>query len=135
MAAPIGFPDGVAVVRAYLREQLVARGTDVPVGTRVPEQRPPRFVRLERVGGMRVDLVTDRPRIDVQCWGDSEESAHDLAQLARALLLAMPGWRGAVAYDVAEVGGPNTLPDPASGQPRVVFAVEVSLRGRALDAP
>ncbi|MCT9142945.1 hypothetical protein [Streptomyces violarus] len=133
MSAPIGFPDGVAVVRAYLREQLVARGVDVPVGTRVPDRRPSRFVRLERVGGTRLDLVTDRPRIDVHCWGDSEESATDLASLARSLLLSMPGWRGAVAYDVVEVGGPNTLPDPTSEQPRVVFAVEVSLRGKALD--
>lgn len=133
MAAPIGFPDGVAVVRAYLHEQLAARGMGVPVGTRVPSPRPARFVRLERIGGTRVDRITDRPRIDVQCWGDSEESAHDLAQLARALLHAMPGWRGAVAYDVAEVGGPNNLPDAESGQPRYVIAVEVSLRGRPLD--
>ena len=132
MGVPIGYPDGVAVVRAYLREALVGRGDDVPVGTRVPSPRPARFVRLERVGGTRLDVVTDRPRIDVHCWGDSEESAADLAALARALLFAMPGWRGAVAYDVAEVGGPNTLPDPDSEQPRVVFAVEVSLRGARL---
>ncbi|MFD5838223.1 hypothetical protein ACFWHV_32440 [Streptomyces collinus] len=132
MSAPIAFPDGVAVVRAYLHEQLVARGEDVPVGTRVPSPRPPRFVRLERVGGTRLDLVTDRPRIDVHCWGDSDESATDLAIVARSLLFAMPGWRGAVAYNVTDVGGPNTLPDPDSEQPRVVFAVEVSLRGKAL---
>lgn len=134
MGAPIGFPDGVAVVRAYLREALVDRGEDVPVGTRVPSPRPARFVRLERVGGTRLDLVTDRPRIDVHCWAVDDDSAIDLAQLARALLFAMPGWRGAVAYDVSEVGGPNTLPDPTSEQPRVVFAVEVSLRGKALDS-
>ncbi|MFF9088652.1 hypothetical protein ACF1BE_19910 [Streptomyces sp. NPDC014991] len=132
MGAPVGFPDAVALVRAYLRDALVARGADVPVGTRVPSPRPARFVRLERVGGTRLDLVTDRPRLDVHCWGDSEESAADLAALVRALLFAMPGWRGAVAYDVVEVGGPNTLPDPESQQPRVAFAVEVSLRGTRL---
>ncbi|MEV6836769.1 hypothetical protein AB0N17_20055 [Streptomyces sp. NPDC051133] len=132
MGIPVGFPDGVAVVRAYLRDTLVAGGYDVPVGTRVPSPRPARFVRLERIGGTRLDLVTDRPRIDVHCWGDSEEDAADLAARVRALLFAMPGWRGAVAYDVTEVGGPNTLPDPESEQPRVVFAVEVSLRGARL---
>lgn len=135
MGAPVGMPDGVAVVRAYLAEALAARGESARVVTRVPSPRPTRFVRLERVGGTRADRITDRPRIDVQCWGASDEDAHDLQQLVRALLFAMPGWRGAVAYDVVEVGGPNTLPDPASGQPREVFAVEVSLRGRALDAP
>ncbi|MGW1587321.1 hypothetical protein [Streptomyces sp. NPDC002386] len=132
MGAPVGYPDGVAVVRAYLHEALAARGDEVPVGTRVPSPRPARFVRLERVGGTRLDRITDRPRIDVHCWGDSDEAATDLAIVARALLFAMPGWRGAVAYDVADVGGPNDLPDADSGQPRVVFAVEVSLRGRAL---
>lgn len=133
MGVPIGMPDGVAVVRAYLAEALAARGDTVEVGTRVPNPRPPRFVRLERVGGTRVDLITDRPRIDVQCWGASEEDAADLATVVRALLLAIPGWRGsAVAYDVVEVGGPNTQPDPASGHDRVLFAVEVSLRGKRL---
>ncbi|MEU3289895.1 hypothetical protein [Streptomyces longwoodensis] len=132
MSPLVGFPDAVAVVATYLREQLVDRGDDVPVGTRVPSRRPARFVRLERIGGTRLDRVTDRPRIDVHCWADSEEAAADLAGVVRALLFAMPGWRGAVAYDVAEVGGPNTLPDPESEQPRVVFAVEVSLRGARL---
>lgn len=132
MAAPIGFPDGVAVVRAYLRDALVERGVDVPVVTRVPSPRPARFVRLERVGGARLDLVTDRPRIDVHCWGDTEEAVADLVQVVRALVLAIPGYRGVAAYDVAEVGGPNTAPDPVSEQERASFAVEVSLRGRTL---
>ncbi|MGW2742374.1 hypothetical protein [Streptomyces sp. NPDC001450] len=132
MGAPVGFPDSVAVVRAYLRDVLVDGGYDVPVGTRVPNPRPPRFIRLERIGGTRLDRITDRPRIDVHCWGESEEAANDLAGRARALLLAMPGWRGVVAYDVAEVGGPSNLPDPESGQDRIAFAVEVSLRGARL---
>lgn len=132
MAAPIVFPDAAALVCTYLREQLVARKVQVPVGTRVPSPRPARFVRVERIGGPRLDLVTDRPRLDVHCWGASEEDAHDLAQLVRALLLAIPGWRGAAAYDVAEVGGPNTMPDATSGQDRVALAVEIALRGKRL---
>jgi hypothetical protein len=135
MAAPVGFPDGVAVVRAYLRDALVDRGEDVPVRTRVPTPRPARFVRLERVGGTRLDRITDRPRIDVSCWADDEDVLADLVTLVRALVFAMPGYRGVVAYDVVEVGGPTTLPDPESGQPRAAFAVEVSLRGKALDTP
>jgi hypothetical protein len=132
MGGPIGFPDGVAVVRAYLRDELVARGIDVPVGTRVPTPRPARFVRLERIGGTRLDRITDRPRIDVHCWGADEEQVSDLVGVVRPLMLAIPGYRGVTAYDVAEVGGPNMLPDPASDQPRIVFAVEVSLRGAPL---
>lgn len=130
MAAPIVFPDAEALVATYLREQLAAHGQPVHVGTRVPNPRPKLFVRVERIGGPRLDKVTDRPRLDVHCWGDTEETAHDLMQLTRALLLAIPGWRGAAAYDVAEVGGPNPLPDPETGLPRYALAVEVSLRGK-----
>lgn len=135
MGAPVEFPDGVDVVRRYLREALVARGLDVPVRTRVPDPRPPLFVRIERVGGSRLDRVTDRPRLDVACWGPDEGAVADLVKVVRALVLAIPGWRGAVAYDVAEVGGPNSAPDPVSGQERSSFAVEVSLRGTRLAPP
>jgi hypothetical protein len=135
MAAPVGFPDAVDIVRTYLREQLLARGLDVPVRTRVPDPRPPQFVRIERVGGSQLDRVTDRPRLDVECWGPDEGTLADLVKVVRALVFAIPGWRGAVAYDVVDVGGPNTAPDPESGQESASFAVEVSLRGTALAAP
>ncbi|MEU2740220.1 hypothetical protein ABZ656_33905 [Streptomyces sp. NPDC007095] len=135
MAAPVEFPDGVDVVRRYLAESFAARGDVLDVVTRVPNPRPDRFIRIERVGGSRIDRVTDRPRLDIHCWALDEESAADLVKVARALAFAIPGWRGAVAYDVAEVGGPNTAPDPVSGQERASFAVEVSLRGKALAAP
>ncbi|MET9729232.1 hypothetical protein ABZZ79_00775 [Streptomyces sp. NPDC006458] len=135
MGAPVEFPDGVDIVRRYLREALVERGDDVPVVTRVPSTRPTRFVRIERVGGSRLDRVTDRPRLDIHCWGADEGAVADLVKVVRALVFAIPGWRGAVAYDVAEVGGPDSAPDPVSGQERSSFAVEVSLRGRALPAP
>lgn len=135
MAAPVEFPDAVDVVRAYLREALLARGLDVPVRTRVPDPRPPQLVRIERVGGSRLDRITDRPRLDFECWGPDEGTLADLVKVVRALVFAIPGWRGAVAYDVVDVGGPNTAPDPVSGQERSSFAVEVSLRGKALAAP
>ncbi|MEV3855052.1 hypothetical protein AB0J38_12085 [Streptomyces sp. NPDC050095] len=133
--APVAFPDAVDVVAGYLREALTSRGDDVPVVTRVPSPRPQRFVRLERVGGDRIDRVTDRPRLDIHCWGTDEGTVADLVGVVRALVFAIPGWRGAVAYDVAGVGGPDTAPDPVSGQERASFAVEVSLRGKALAVP
>jgi hypothetical protein len=134
MGGPVEFPDAVDVVCSYLREALVEHGVAVPVVTRVPSIRPPRFVRIERIGGSRLDRVTDRPRIDVECWGPDEGAVADLVKIARALVFAIPGWRGAVAYDVVDVGGPNTSPDPVSGQERSSFAVEVSLRGKSLAA-
>jgi hypothetical protein len=132
MPAAIVFPDAAALVATYLREALAGRGQPVRVGTRVPNPRPAAFVRVQRIGGARLDVVTDRPRLDVHAWGGDDEAAHDLMQITRALLLAIPGWHGAVAYDVAEVGGPNELPDPETYSPRYAFAVEVSLRGKRL---
>ncbi|SFK73049.1 hypothetical protein [Streptomyces pini] len=132
MGAPVGFPDAVQLVAAYLREQLAERGDPVPVVSRVPSPRPAQFVRVERVGGTQLDRITDRPRLDIACWAPDEGAAADLVQVVRALVHAIPGWRGAAAYDVVEMGGPNLSPDPESGVPRYLFAVEVALRGRTL---
>lgn len=132
MRRPIVFPDATAVVVTYLRAGLVEHGQPVPVVTRVPNPRPARFVRIERIGGMQLDVVTDRPRLDVHCWGADEGDAWDLTQIVRALLGDVRGWRGATAYDVAEVGGPNLLPDSETSSPRYALAVEISLRGKSL---
>lgn len=131
MAKPIVvFPDAVLVVINYLRS--VMPGTEVY--SRVPETRPAEFVRVERLGGMRRTLVTDRPRVDIHCWSDSEEHAEALVSKVRAYTLAMAGRRGSTTvYDVAEVGGPQWIPDSASGQPRYAFAVEFSTRGTEME--
>ncbi len=119
------FPDAVLVVIEYLRSVL----GDTPVYSRVPESRPAEFVRVERLGGLRASLVTDRPRIDVECWSDSEQGAEALVSRSRAWVLAMAGKRGdTTVYNVTEVSGPMWLPDSVSGQPRYSFAVEFSTR-------
>lgn len=127
MKPVVMFPDAVLVVIDYLRSVM-------PVGTqvysRVPETRPAEFIRIQRLGGTRRNLVTDRPRVDVECWSDTEESAEALISKTRAYVLAMAGKRGGTTvYDVSEVGGPQWLPDSVSGQPRYSFAVEFSTRG------
>lgn len=126
-------PDAVAVVVGYLRDALAAAGEPVPVVSRVPSPRPPRFVRVERVGGIRQTVVSDRPRLDVHAWAETEAAAADLAELVRALVSVLPGVRGrTTVYGVREVGGPQWLPDDVSGSPRYAFAVEAHMRGRAL---
>ncbi|MFI8263680.1 hypothetical protein [Streptomyces sp. NPDC085665] len=126
-------PDAVAVVTAYLRATLAAAGRPVPVVSRIPSPRPPEFVRVERLGGVQQTPVSDRPRLDIHCWAESEYQAHDLAALTRALISGIPGVRDEVTvYRVAEVGGLQWLPDDQSGSPRYAFAVEIHMRGRAL---
>jgi hypothetical protein len=126
----IVFPDAVLVTIQYLRSVL----TGVTVVSRIPDPRPSEFVRIERLGGIRRNLILDRPRIDVECWSKSEEGAADLAGIVRAYTLAMAGKRSATTvYDVREVSGPMWLPDDVSGQPRYSFAVEFSTRGTEME--
>ncbi|MFJ1640814.1 hypothetical protein [Streptomyces sp. NPDC088256] len=126
-------PDAVAVVTGYLRAALKAHGKPVPVVSRIPSPRPPSFVQVQRIGGTQQTVVSDRPRLDIHCWGESESAAHDLAALSRALLGDISGVRdGVTVYRVAEVGGPMWLPDDQTSAPRFAFAVEIHMRGHAL---
>ena len=133
MAPVVIFPDATRVVADYLRAELTARGQAAPVWSRVPTPRPARFVLARRLGGPRLNLVADGAQIGVECWDSSEETAHDLCQLCRALIHAMPGTvqGGVPIYRVTEVGGPATLPDPLSDSPRCVATFIVSMRGTA----
>ncbi|MER5862203.1 hypothetical protein [Kitasatospora sp. NPDC002040] len=126
-------PDAVAVVTGYLRAALSAAGRPVPVVSRIPMARPPEFVRVERVGGTRATVVSDRPRLDIHAWAATESEAHDLAALVRALMDSIPGVRDEVTvYRITEVGGLQWLPDSETSSPRYAFAVEIHMRGRVL---
>ncbi|MFE4514422.1 hypothetical protein ACFRMQ_09565 [Kitasatospora sp. NPDC056783] len=126
-------PDAVAVVTGYLRLALAEVGRPVPVVSRIPSPRPPECVRVERVGGTRGTVVSDRPRLDIHAWAETESAAHDLAAMVRALLDSIPGVRDDVTvYRITEVGGLMWLPDDQSGSPRYALAVELHMRGRVL---
>lgn len=131
MKPVVVFPDAVLVVIEYLRS-VMPPGTRVY--SRVPASLPAEFIRVERLGGMRRFPFIDRPRVDIECWSGSEEGAEALVNTTRAYVLAMAGQRGGTTvYDVAEVSGPQWLPDSTTGKPRYVFAVEFSTRGRDID--
>lgn len=135
MGEVIVFPDASAVVVGHLRDSLAARGFPTPVGTRVPNPRPAgRLVVVSRTGGVAANLVVDEAMLTVDCWGDREQDAHDLAQLCRALVRAAAGsvLGGVAVYRVVEVGGPQNLPDPLSASPRYLFTLMVGLRGVAV---
>ena len=113
------WPDVVAEVTAVL-----AAGIDAPVLTRVPDPRPESFIRVQRVGGAR-EQVLDRARVVVECWALDEAAAWDLAALARDLLRRA---RTAPLLHVAETGGPALVADPLTGTPRYWLTVEVTAR-------
>jgi hypothetical protein len=128
------FPDAITVVATYLRAQLPSHGyTGIHVGSRVPDPRPARFVRVDRVGGAKPNLVTDAATLVVEAWAADEPAAHTLAQVCRGLVHAMEGTTqsGVPIYRVNEFAGPATLPDPTSDQARATQTLQVHLRGSA----
>lgn len=125
MIEAIVFPDAVELVCDELRARL----DTVHVGSQVPTTRPTSFVRVTRVGGVRRSLVADEATLTVESWASTEQAAHDLNQLCRAYLYAMPG--DGFVYRITEIGGPAFLPDPDSDQPRFSFTAAVVTRGDA----
>ena len=119
MAKPfVKFPDAVLHVVEFLRA-VMPPGT--VIRSQVPEIRPATFIRVKRVGGQRNSAVTERPRMDIHAWAPTEGEARDLMEDARAHALTLRA--------AHEVGGPQWLPDDASGSPRYAFAFEFTLRG------
>lgn len=99
-------------------------GLGVPVGTRVPKQRPARFVRVLGAGGAD-GFALSRPRALVECWGhaDRPDEAYDLAEQAWALLRDTEGTEITPGLWIQDAGltQPVDNPDTQSGSPRWQF--------------
>lgn len=135
MTEPILFPDAEGLTADELRLALDDHFADeVVVGTVVPNPRPERLVVVQRTGGPRRNLVTDAPTLVIEAWAPTEAEAHDISQIARALVVALAGAviAGIAIYRVDELSGPQNLPDPLSATPRYSFTVALALRGAAL---
>lgn len=115
----------------YLTDTLVGRSEsyaqDVGLGTRKPNPMTVPFVAVRRSGGVSDAIVVDHPRVDVQVWHSDDANAHDLAQLLRALLLAMTGSGGVIR--ARDFLGPTPIPDSETSSPRYLFTVELAMRG------
>lgn len=131
MTQVILFPDAPELVIGYLTDELATRSEAASAFKDVPHPRPDTFVTVRLGGGVRHTIVSDSPILIVECWAPTAEDAHDLAQLCRALINALPGTThdGVAFYRVDELGGPIDLPDPLSDVPRFTFSAQVHLRG------
>lgn len=127
---PVEFPDAVALVLDYLRDQL----DDIVCVSQIPNPRPDTFLLVRRAGGVRLNVVADNPMLTVEAWAATPEAAHDLLAEARGRVHAMRGqaFDGVAVYRVTEIGGPAHLPDPTSEQPRYTMTVQVAVRGTAM---
>lgn len=105
----------------------------VTIASKVPADRPERFIRVARAGGIPYNDVTDRARLVVETWGTDPGSCVVDASLAQALLLAARHTvvDGVHVAKVEIAGGLQDFPDPLTDHPRCVQTVELGLRGRA----
>lgn len=131
---PVLFPAADTIIVLAVRAALAARGDTATVASIVPNPRPDRLITVHRTGGPRRDHVTDNPLLTVQCWAPADTDAHDLAQIARAVIGALRGTSslGVAVYAVHELSGPALFPEPNSALPRYTFTVQVALRGSTL---
>lgn len=99
----------------------------------IPAPRPDRCVVVRRVGTIGSAEWIDRAVLDVEVWGgrpgDGPNTANALAAEVRELLYAMPEAANPVTRVI--VSGPDWLPDPESGAPRVYVRVEAWLKPTA----
>jgi hypothetical protein len=86
----------------------------------IPEDRPPRFLTVERTGGQRTPLM-DYPTWAVQCWGSDREDASTLADLVADRIATGLVLDGRVAS--LDVTSSYNFPDPDSGQARYQLVV------------
>lgn len=97
--------------------------TGAQVGTKVPQSRPDRFIRLSRTGGASSNRAQSAPTVLVECWGADEGKAWALCASVLPVLRAHRDGAdldGVVVCD-ASVTEPVNYPDSATGTPRYQF--------------
>jgi hypothetical protein len=130
------WPDAALLVVDYLRDGLADFSTvtypdlvGVAVGVKLPAGGELPFVRVGRVGGTR-DGIFDQPRILVESWAVTSDSAAANNDLVRDLMWQLPGVRsGHHVSSLVEVGGPADIADPIAGTPRYLTTFAFRVRG------
>lgn len=131
---PVVFaPVEVAVVD-YLTAALAARDIAGPVCNETPDRTQlGRYVLVLRIGGAVSNLITDTPRIAIECVDRYGAAAAELASIVRAVIdAAAPGLVGGLWVDYVRDLGMNYSPDPDTNMPRYVITKELHVKGVAL---
>ncbi len=126
--------DAEAEVVAYLNAALAARGDTARATTRVPDDRPSRFVRVALTGSTRRSVAHIDAQVTIECWDTDSVGASELTSLAYALMCAMDTGEAHVPQGSdGWVGGPAYLEDPTARVPRYVMTAIVRTRARTLE--
>lgn len=116
----IGFVDVEALIIPF----ICARVPGVTVATKVPNSRPPTFVRAWANGGAAVNRVLERVQITVDVWAVSTTAASDYAGTIRHAFLHDSAQLRLVR-GVEEVTRPYYAPDETSDRYRATYALMV----------
>lgn len=117
------FPDPKAVMVEHLAGVL-----DVPVASRVPDQRPERFVRVLVTGGAGLNgRVFSSVRFTVEAWATVEHEAAQLAAEAREAVTNANALAGHRVDGYTEFGPPVDFPDE-SPQYRYQWSFDLRFR-------
>lgn len=131
---PVSFGAIEVAAADHLAARLPARGWDVLVANSVPRNRPETFVLVvPRVGGGLTNIVTDNPRLVVECHSTVGTTAGDLAAVVRAELQAVAGgYMGGLWIE--KVGDISLVfrPDPDTNLPRYLVTKQFWVTGAAL---
>lgn len=133
MAELVVYPDVESLLVWYLGAEFGLRGEMARVGTKVPNPRPNRFVRITAAGGGERAIVLSSRTVIFECWDTDDPAASALAELSYAIMRAAQ-WDAAVPTirNVATVGAPASFPDPDTGTSRYQFTLSVDLRGHVV---
>lgn len=112
---------------------LTAALPGVHVSDRVPQTRPAKYVRINRIGGNDSLLVQERPLVMVESWAraanGSSKLAGDLSREVAAHMRAMAGTfvNKSWVYEVV-LTSPVNQPDPQTDDPRYTFTAQLRTR-------
>lgn len=101
------------------RQFLVDLHSPIPVGNRVPADRPAEFIVARRLPAPELPPVRDTYRLDVQHWAATEPRAMELCNLTRTAIRALAGNDdlGVTVYQIRTFKGASVVNDPETGTP------------------
>ncbi len=120
------WPPVVTLVVSYLATTMAP----IPVATSVPDDRPPEFIQVRRVGGPALPPVRETVRLDVFVWAATEERAYTVGSQVREAIWALNGQTlaGLPVYDVGEFLGPTMTADDETRSPQLWATYELTVR-------
>lgn len=128
------FPDSVRLTAKWVNEGFIDSGRVERAHVTVPKVRPARWVKLSRMGGVRMpNGVYDKAIVAVEAWAPTDGEASDLCQWARARIedLSYRKVDGFQCARVDELAGPQAFPDRDTQIPRYLYTTQVPFRGKA----